>query len=498
MKDGALPNRPTVLFLGDSITNDGRYISYMDRYFERHAPERRPTFVNRGVSSETVSGLSEPDHPWPRPCLHERLDQALAESRPDWVVLCYGMNDGIYYPLSEDRFEAYREGLAMAIAKAKGAGAKTIVVTPPPFDYASMRLQENSDSAAGAKGEYSYLRPYPAYNEEVLSAYKQWALSLAPEVDAVVNVHDPLLRDIEAARAADPSYRYGDGIHPEARGHWIMAKTLLSRLFNIHLERVPGEDAGDPVAAPRGEDVYDVVESEWNGYRRTDFYVDGREGLLISPSVPTTGKPWVWRAEFFGAFAQADLALLERGYHLAYYRIPDQYGCPGAVRRMERFRASVVRAFGLSPKAALFGFSRGGLYALNYAAAHPEGVASLYLDAPVLDIRSWPGGLGEGPGDRSCWEECLAVYGLTPETAAAFDGNPLDSLGPVAEAGIPILLIAGDADEVVPFAENGARLERRYPELGGFVETVLKPGVAHHPHSLEDPAPIAAFVERNE
>ena len=51
-----------------------------------------------------------------------------------------------------------------------------------------------------------------------------------------------------------------------------------------------------------------------------------------------------------------------------------------------------------------------------------------------------------------------------------------------------------DADDVVPYAENGAKLARRYRELGGVVEVILKPGVGHHPHSLEDPRPIVDFI----
>ena len=83
---------------------------------------------------------------------------------------------------------------------------------------------------------------------------------------------------------------------------------------------------------------------------------------------------------------------------------------------------------------------------------------------------------------------------MTEETAAAFAGNPLDKLPALAGAGLPILLVAGDADDVVPYAENGAKLARRFRELGGVVEVILKPGVGHHPHSLEDPQPIVDFI----
>ena len=64
------------------------------------------------------------------------------------------------------------------------------------------------------------------------------------------------------------------------------------------------------------------------------------------------------------------------------------YGSPGAVAHMRVFQEYVTAAFGLAPQTVLFGFSRGGLYACNYAMEHPERVLLLYLDAPVLDLLS--------------------------------------------------------------------------------------------------------------
>ncbi len=96
-----------ILFLGDSITHAGGYISIIEARLIANGVESRPESINLGLPSETCSGLSEPDHPFPRPDVHERLDRALAAAKADLVVACYGMNDGIYYPFSEERFAAY-------------------------------------------------------------------------------------------------------------------------------------------------------------------------------------------------------------------------------------------------------------------------------------------------------------------------------------------------------------------------------------------------------
>lgn len=113
-----------------------------------------------------------------------------------------------------------------------------------------------------------------------------------------------------------------------------------------------------------------MITSLWKGYKRYDFVVYGRDGLVIVPDVPAAGNPWVWRAEFFDAFAQVEMAMLEKGWYLAYYKVSDMYGCPEAIRLMNAFQYDVEKEFDLSKKTVLFGFSRGGFYSFNYAAEH--------------------------------------------------------------------------------------------------------------------------------
>ena len=93
---------------------------------------------------------------------------------------------------------------------------------------------------------------------------------------------------------------------------------------------------------------------------------------------------------------------------------------------------------------------------------------------------------------RGRWLAGMAVAYLA--AALAYGGNPVDNLEPLARAGIPVLHVVGDEDEAVPVAENTALVEERYRKLGGFIEVIHKPGVGHHPHGLEDPAPMVQFV----
>jgi pimeloyl-ACP methyl ester carboxylesterase len=116
----------------------------------------------------------------------------------------------------------------------------------------------------------------------------------------------------------------------------------------------------------------------------------------------------------------------------------------------------------------------------------------------VCDFKSWPGGKGKGKGSPGDWKACLAAYGFADEAAAlAYQGNPIDALAPLAKAGVALIHVVGDADDVVPPAENAAIVEQRYRALGGTIEVIHKPTCGHHPHGLDDPQPVVDFILRH-
>lgn len=236
-------------------------------------------------------------------------------------------------------------------------------------------------------------------------------------------------------------------------------------------------------------------QSIWNGYFRYDFDFAGRAATVVAPKQAAPGKPWLWRGEFFGAFPNADIALLARGFHVVYLKDPNQFGSRATVERWNAFYSELSGRYGFSRRPALLGMSRGGLYCYAWAAANPDKVACIYGDAPVCDIKSWPGGKGAGKGSVRDWTLAKEVFGLaTDADALAWKGNPVDNLEPLAKAKIPILHVYGEADDVVPPAENTLVLADRYKRLGGKITLIAKPEVGHHPHGLNDPAPIVDFI----
>lgn len=238
-------------------------------------------------------------------------------------------------------------------------------------------------------------------------------------------------------------------------------------------------------------------ESDWNGFVRYDFEVNDHPVLVVIPKEAAKGKPWVWHGEFFGHKPAPDIALLQKGFHIVYTQISNQFGSPTAVAHWNQIYDVLTRKHGFAEKVGLTGTSRGGLYCYNWASQNANKVACIYGDAPVCDVKSWPMGKGHGMGSPNEVQNLLAAYGVTTE-AELFAKllNPIDSLKPLADAHVPLLHVYGDADEVVPWDENTKVIAERYKALGGEIILINKLGVGHV-HGLDDSTPIIEYLEKH-
>jgi len=216
-----------VAVLGDSITHAGGWVADLVAWMERRGTTAE--VINVGLSSETVSGLSEDGHAggkFPRPDVAERIDRVLRVVRPDVVLACYGMNCGIYLPLDESRFAAFRDGMQRLHDTVERAGAKIIHLTPPVYDQ--------RPDAAGPAGDTAY--------DEVLAAYSAWLLSKRADGWLVIDVHGPMQAMLAAARARDPATIFApDTVHPDDAGHWAICRAVLAGL---------GDEAGAAAETP--------------------------------------------------------------------------------------------------------------------------------------------------------------------------------------------------------------------------------------------------------
>lgn len=540
-----IPKEQRIVFLGDSITQGGTYIEFIEAALIAQHPDSDKIIIPLGLASETVSGLSEEGHAggkFPRPDLHERLDRALEKTKPQLVFACYGMNDGIYLPLGAVRTKAFQDGMKKLHDKVIAAGARIVHLTPPVFDPLPIRNRV----AAADKVDSNH--PFEKYNE-VLDFYSDWLLDMRDQAKwQVLDIHGPMNAALAEKRKTDPQFTFSkDGIHPGPEGHLIMAHAvldawglkvrpdgapdhpngaaILAAIKKKHAilrpawlsfvgHKRPGNAPGLPLPeaeakaavfdaearklAKSKEIVFPHQAGEWNGYAKHELTIAGKPVTVVAPKTAAAGRPWVWHGEFFGHKPAPDIALLGKGFHIVYMKINDMLGCPEAVQLWNQCYAELTNTYALSKKPALVGLSRGGLYCYNWAIANPDKVSCIYGDAPVCDFKSWPGGKGKGKGDPRNWGFVLKLWDFKDEAEAlAYKGNPVDNLAPLAKNKVPLLHVFGDADDVVPWEENTGLISSRYKALGGDITLIRKPGVGHHPHGLDDSTPIVEFIVKH-
>ena len=269
-----------VLFLGDSITQDGTYVTFIEYYLDKLYPTQKFDIISIGLASETASGLSEKAHPFPRPWVQERLWAALDTVKPNIVVACYGMNDGIYHPQSQERMVAFQNGILSLIAKSKAAGARVILLTPPPFDPVPVRQKTLQESAP----DFSYLTPFEGY-DTVLQDYGRWEMTL-PEMQAqVIDIHKPLADYVAQQRRSNPDFALNaDGIHPSPAGHLRIAAAVLNAIG------VPFRADDEDLSKMAVDPLYQLVASRRQ--RRSDGWLPyigyTRDGIFKTNSITQT------------------------------------------------------------------------------------------------------------------------------------------------------------------------------------------------------------------
>ncbi len=203
-----------IAILGDSITQDGRWVGDLAAWMEEQGITAE--VIDVGLSSETVSGLTEEGHAkgkFPRPCVFDRLDAVLRVTKPDLVLAMYGMNCGIYQPLDAARFASFKDGIDRLHDTVEQAGARIIHLTPPIYD----KQPDNQ----GPAGEADY--------DAVLTAYSDWLLTRRADGWSVIDVHGPMRAALERKRSVDPHATFTpDCIHPNDDGHWAICRAVIA------------------------------------------------------------------------------------------------------------------------------------------------------------------------------------------------------------------------------------------------------------------------------
>ncbi|MDB5299218.1 MAG: hypothetical protein JWO87_881 [Phycisphaerales bacterium] len=265
---------------------------------------------------------------------------------------------------------------------------------------------------------------------------------------------------------------------------WVFAATAMVAFGRngYAQEKGPAIPAnGDATGLAESSIRFTGEKTAWHGFDRYDFLMDDatnaitpikaapdegngikgevkgqRRCIVVVPKEAAPGNPWSWQGCYWDHQPQTEVELLRRGFHIAYIMSnatlkPD--------KQWDAWYAFLTEKHGLSKKPAFIGMSRGGEYAYTWATAHPDKVSCIYADNP--------------------------------------GGNPevLMKVGLLARNDVPLLHVCGSIDPLLGKYSNA--IENIYQQFGGRISVMIKEGGGHHPHSLNDPKPIADFISQS-
>ena len=384
---------------------------------------------------------------------------------PDVVTIMLGTNDTIDNPRPNWQHHADLAADTLFLIRSfqqRNADAVVHLLGPPPM---SPQQGKSPDRVAQLKERVTRL-------QEIAETYRQVAAQ-----EERVYYHD-LARSFQST---------SDGVHPETFGHESLGRELYERMSMPYDEAF---DVGDRLQLAGVETEVD----RWHGFRRFKFKQGPADCYLVAPHQAADIHPWIWRARFFGHQPALDLSLLDRGYHVAYCDVANLYGNHEALDRWDKFYDFATQELSLSSRPILEGMSRGGLPIFHWASKNPGQVSAIYGDNPVCNSLSWPGG-NSGKRSDADWSRLLKAYQISEaETDRLPQPQQQQILQPISAAKIPVALVLGLADEVVPPEENGLPLARKYQQLGGPIKIWRKPGAGHHPHGLHPPNALRRWL----
>ena len=199
----------TVVFYGDSITEQRLYSMLTELYTVTRYPKLNVRFVHSGWGGDRVSGGGGGP-------VDLRLSRDVVAYHPTVMTIMLGMNDGGYInhmPANDDTFFAGYKHIVES-TRAALPGLRITAIDPSPFDDVTRPFTLQPDG----------------YNA-VLMKYGDWIRSYSTEAKLdFADLNTPVVEMLHKANTADPALAQKiipDRIHPGIAGHIIMAEGLL-------------------------------------------------------------------------------------------------------------------------------------------------------------------------------------------------------------------------------------------------------------------------------
>ena len=217
-----------VVFLGDSITEQRLYTTYIEAYAQTRFPDWKLRFWNAGWGGDTAwlrmrsfpdeAKLFAAEGDEQQKLIEASVDGPLKrdvlELEPTVVFVNFGMNDHNYEAFREDIFKAHVRGQARICRLLTAAGARPILLTP-------QAIEPRSGQPAGDRRNAAIRR------------FAEGVRGVAAEHGGTfINQYDPYVAIMtrEHMRDVNASIGGGDEVHPAPAGHLLMAAIILERL----------------------------------------------------------------------------------------------------------------------------------------------------------------------------------------------------------------------------------------------------------------------------
>lgn len=206
--DFALKEGDTVVFYGDSITDQRLYTTFAETYAITRFPKLQVRFVHSGWGGDRVTGGGGGP-------IDVRLKRDVLAYQPTVMTIMLGMNDGRYRAFDKEIFETYANGFEAMVRNLKGASPNLRITAIIPSPYDDVTRQPMFPG-----GYNEVLVRYGDYLKELAARYKLGTADLNTAVVAA-------LRRANAADAATAAKILPDRVHPGPAGHLLMAAELL-------------------------------------------------------------------------------------------------------------------------------------------------------------------------------------------------------------------------------------------------------------------------------
>ncbi|HEY3741466.1 MAG TPA: SGNH/GDSL hydrolase family protein [Bryobacteraceae bacterium] len=207
--DFYLKDKDTVVFYGDSITDQRLYTVAAETFVLTRFPDLHVRFVHSGWGGDKVSGGGGGN-------IETRIKRDVSPYHPTVVTIMLGMNDGKYKPLDDDLFTTYKTGYEkiLSLIRQDSPDARFTLIEPSPYD------------------DVTRAPSFPDGYNSVLIHYGEYLQNLAQRTSntSIADLNTGVVAMLRKAFASDPTLApriIPDRVHPGWAGHLIMAAELL-------------------------------------------------------------------------------------------------------------------------------------------------------------------------------------------------------------------------------------------------------------------------------